>query len=80
VLQSNLYAGNTWTDPTSPVIGAKSRITDSGTDWLINFRKGNYYVEVRMTPSYGPAPDYVPGSASQKMAAMDFAAAVASKM
>jgi hypothetical protein len=47
---------------------------------LINFRKGNYYVEVRMTPSYGPAPDYVPGSASQKMAAMDFAAAVASKM
>ena len=35
LLQANLYVGNTWADPTSPVVGAKSRITDSGTDWWI---------------------------------------------
>jgi hypothetical protein len=78
--QSTLYASNTWTDPTSPPIGTRSRVTDSGTDWWINFCKGYYYVEVRLTPSYGPAPDYAPGSATQKQAALDFAAAVAAKM
>jgi len=53
---------------------------DSGTHWWINFCKGNYYVEVRMWPSYGPAPDYTPSDAAQKKAAMDFAVAVAAKM
>ena len=80
LLQANLYVGNTWADPTSPVVGAKSRITDSGTDWWINFYKGSWYVEVRMTPSYGPSPDYTPGDATMKKAAMDFAVAVAAKM
>jgi hypothetical protein len=78
--QSTLYAGNDWSDPTSPLVGARSRITDSGTDWWINFCKGSYYVEVRMTPSYGPPPDYAPSDAAQKKAAMDFASAIAARM
>lgn len=78
--KGSLYAGNVWTDPTSPALGSKSRITDSGADWWINFVKGKYYVEVRMTPSYGPAPNYDPGDATTKAAALDFAAAVAAKM
>jgi len=77
LLSDNFYA-STWTDPTSPTVGAKSRITDSGTDWWINFCKGNYYVEVRMLPSY--AADFTPGDPGQKQAAMDFAVAVAAKM
>ena len=80
LLTANLYVGNTWTDPTSPVIGSKSRITDSGTDWWINFCKDNYYTEVRMTPSYGPAPDYALSDPNQKAAAMAFAQAVAGPM
>jgi hypothetical protein len=80
LLKVALYSTNTWTDPTSPAIGTKSRITDSGTDWWINFCTGNYYVEARLSPSYGPAPDYAIGDATQKQAAMDYAVAVASKM
>jgi len=78
--QSSLYAGSTWTEPTSPLLGSRSRITDSGTDWWINFCKGSYYVEVRLSPSYGPPPDYAPGDAAQKKAAMDFATVLAAKM
>lgn len=78
--KGSLYAGNVWTDPTSPALGSKSRITDSGADWWINFAKGKYYVEVRMTPSYGPEPNYEPGDATTKAAALAFAAAVAAKM
>jgi hypothetical protein len=80
LLQVALYSSNTWEDPTSPTIGTKSRITDSGTDWWVNYCKGNYYVEARLSPSYGPAPDYAIGDTAQKQAAMDFAAAVASKI
>lgn len=80
LLKGSLYAGNTWTDPTSPALGSKSRITDSGADWWINFVKGRYYVEVRMTPSYGPSPDYEPGNAATKEAALTFAATVAGKL
>ena len=78
--QSSLYVANTWAQPTSPALGTASRITDSGTDWWINFCKGSYYVEVRMSPSYGPAPDYAPSDPSQKQAAMAFATAVAARM
>ena len=77
LLSANFYTG-TWTDPTSPTVGTKSRIIDSGTDWWVNFCKGNYYVEVRLTPSY--AADLTPGDPAQKQAAMDFAVAVAAKM
>jgi hypothetical protein len=79
LLSDNFYA-STWTDPTSPTVGTKSRITDSGTDWWVNFCKGVHYVEARLSPSYGPAPDYTPGDATTKKAAMDFAVAVAAKM
>jgi hypothetical protein len=79
LLSAALYS-NTWTDPTSPAIGDKSRITDSGTDWWINFVKGSNYVEVRMTPSYGAAPDYTISDPAQKKAAMDFAVAVAGRI
>lgn len=78
--QAYLYVGAGWTDPTSPAIGIRSRIADTGDTWWINFCKGRYYAEVRMTPSYGPPPDYVPGDASQKQAALAFAAAVAARM
>ena len=80
LLTVNLYnpSSNPWQDPTSPAIGTKSRIADSGTDWWVNFCKGVYYVEARMTPSY--AADFTPGDVGQKQAAMDFAVAVAAKM
>jgi hypothetical protein len=77
LLSANFYTG-TWTDPTLPTVGAKSRIIDSGTDWWVNFCKGNYYVEVRLTPSY--AADFTPSDPGQKKAAMDFAVAIASKI
>jgi hypothetical protein len=80
LLNVALYSSNTWTDPTTPAIGTKSRITDSGTDWWINFCKGSYYVEVRLSPSYGPAPDYAVSDAGQKKAALDYATAIAAKM
>jgi hypothetical protein len=64
------YSTNTWADTT---IGDKSRITNSGTDWWINFRKGVYYCEVRLT--YAEKTDLV----GQKQTS-DFAAAVAAKM
>ena len=66
----SLYATNTWAETT---IGDKARITNSGTDWWINFRKGVYYCEVRLT--YAEKTDLV----GQKQTS-DFAAAVAAKM
>ncbi len=77
LLSASLYH-LTWADPTSPTVGTKSRITDSGTDWWINFCKGNYYVEVRLMPSY--AADFTPSDPGQKKAAMDFAVAVAANI
>ncbi len=66
-----------WEDPSDPKVGDKSRIQDSGSDWFINFCKGKYYVEVKMTPSNGPAPDYTPGNANLKKEALRFAEEVA---
>jgi hypothetical protein len=80
LLSANLYVGNTWTDPTTPAVGTKSRVTNSGTDWWINFYKGVYYVEVRMTPSFGPAPNYTPNDASLETVAFTFATAITSKI
>jgi hypothetical protein len=61
-----------WTDM-SPPVGDKARITNSLTDWWINFRKGVYYCEVRLT--YAESTDLV-----GKQQTIDFATAVASKM
>jgi hypothetical protein len=69
-----------WQDPTTPLVGNGSRIQDTGDTWWINFHKGNYYVEVNMFPSAGPAPDYMPGNANTKAEAFAFAQAVAAKM
>ncbi len=66
----SLYSTNTWTDT---AIGDNARITNSGTDWWINFRKGAYYSQVRLT--YAESTDL-----AGKQAAIDFANAVASKM
>ena len=66
-----------WVDPTSPLVGTDSRIQDTGDHWWINFYKGNYYVEVSLGPSAGPAPDFTPGNAATKAAAFAFAQAVA---
>jgi hypothetical protein len=69
----SLYtATNQWED-TSPAIGDMGRITNSGTDWWINFRKGVYYCEVRLT--YAEKTDLV-----GKQQTIDFATAVAAKM
>lgn len=68
----SLYSTNTWTDM-SPAVGDKARITNSGTDWWINFRKGAYYCQVRLT--YAESTDL-----DGKQATIDFATAVALKM
>jgi hypothetical protein len=80
LLTDTLYSKWTWVDPSSPTVGDKSRVTNAGDAWWINFTKGAYYVEVKLTPSYGPAPDYTENDQSLKTAAFDFAAVVAKKM
>jgi len=80
LLTAPLYSGRTWMEPSSPLIGSDSRLADTGDRWWINFYKDNCYVEVSLSPSYGPAPDYTPGDATTKAAAVTFSQAVASKM
>jgi hypothetical protein len=48
--------------------------------WWINFHQDVLYVEVRLDPSYGPAPDYVPGNPATKAEALRFVRAVASRI
>ncbi len=69
-----------WEEPTAPPVGTKSRIQDSGPDWRINFHKNDCYVEIRLTPSYSPAPDFTPSSPSLKNEALRFAQEVAAKL
>jgi hypothetical protein len=69
-----------WQDPTTPRLGADSRIQDTGSSWWINFYKDVFYVEVVMDPSYGPPPDYNPGNTATKAEALRFAQAVASQI
>jgi hypothetical protein len=69
-----------WQDPTSPRLGTDSRIQDTGSQWWVNFYKDAFYVEVMLDPSYGPAPDYVPGSPALKAEALRFAQVVASRL
>jgi len=79
LLDAELYAKWTWTDPSSPAVGDKSRVTNAKDTWKINFIKGVYYVEVSLTPSYGPAPDYTENDPSLRAAAFTFATAVAAR-
>jgi hypothetical protein len=80
LLTDPLHAARTWIEPSSPLIGASSRLADTGDHWWINFYKDNCYVEISLSPSYGPAPDYTVGDANTKAAAVTFSQAVASKM
>jgi hypothetical protein len=84
LLQESEYSGQKGTPDdwasTSPVLGEASRIEDTRTTWWINFHKDNYYVEVMLSPSYGPAPDYTVGHPDLKAEAMRFAQSVAAKM
>ena len=77
LLQESEYSGN-W-QAMSPTLGTESRIEDTNTAWWINFHKGVYYVEVFLSPSYGPKPDYTPSNPDLKNQAVLFAQAVASK-
>ena len=84
LLQSPSYSGQTgtpndWQAP-SPPLGTESRIEDTVSQWWINFHKDVFYVEVRLDPSYGPAPDYTPGWTVTKAEAIRFALAVASQL
>jgi hypothetical protein len=65
---------------TDPVLGAESRIQDTSSQWWVNFHKGVFYVEVSMTPSSGPGPDYLPGNADTKKEAIRFAKAIADQI
>jgi hypothetical protein len=79
VLPLGDYARREW-EPTSPPMGAESRIQDTGGQWWINFHQGVFYIEVVLDPSTGPAPDYLPGNTDLKAEALRFAQAVAGKM
>lgn len=71
---------NGWEEPTAPLLGAKSRIQDTGSSWFINFQKNEYYVEIRFDPSNGPAPDFTPSNPNLKKEALRFAQAVAARL
>jgi hypothetical protein len=68
-----------WKAPSEP-LGTEARIQDTGAQWWINFYKGVYYVEVMLSPSYGPKPDYTPSYGPLKDETIRFAKAIASKM
>ncbi len=78
LLQESEYSGN-W-QPTSPPLGVESRIEDTNTAWWVNFHKDVFYVEVFLSPSYGPSPDYTPGNTDLQAEALRFAQAIASKI
>jgi hypothetical protein len=80
MLTGPLYSRSTWMAPSSTRVGTDSRIADTGDRWWINFYKGNYYVEISLSPSYGPAPDYTPSDPATKAAAFVFATAVAGRI
>lgn len=85
LLKASLYSrkvGTTddWKEPSSPLVGTDSRLQDTGDHWWINFYKGNFYVEVSLSPSAGPAPDFTPGDTATRDAAFSFAAEIAKKL
>ncbi len=79
LLQESEYTGHDW-QPTSPPLGTESRIEDTVTAWWINFHQDVFYVEVMLTPSYGPPPDYTISDPDLKQEALRFAQAIASKI
>ena len=67
----------TWEEPTTPLVGTQSRITNTGSTWWINFYKGVYYVEIQLNSDGGGTG---PTSTAAKKAALDFAVPLASGM
>jgi hypothetical protein len=67
----------TWEEPTMPLVGAQSRIINTGSTWWINFYKGVYYVEIQLSSNGGGTG---PTSTAAKSAAIDFATTLASGM
>jgi hypothetical protein len=79
LLQESEYSG-AW-QPTSPPLGTESRIEDTNTAWWVNFHKDAFYVEVFLSPSFGPeSSGWIPGNADLKAEALRFANAIASKI
>ncbi len=83
VLDINEYARKKGSEddwvPTTPALGEASRIQDTGSMWWINFRQGVFYVELQLTPSTGPEPNYTPHNPETKAEAMKFAQAVVAR-
>jgi hypothetical protein len=80
LLVESEYTRRDWETPTSPALGAASRIQDTANAWWVNFYKGANYVEAFMYPSYAPAPDYTPSDPDLKAEVLRFAKAVADKL
>ncbi len=78
LLQESEYAGN-W-QPTPSLLGTESRIEDTNTAWWVNFHQGGFYIEVFLSPSYGPGPDFTPSDPDLKQEALNFAQVVAGKI
>jgi hypothetical protein len=79
ILNRPSYTGE-W-EPSTPTVGTESRIQNTSSQWWINFYQGVFYVEVLLSPSYGPPPDYLPpSSADTKQETVRFAQAIASKI
>ncbi len=79
LLQKPNYAARTW-EATAPTVGTESRIQDTATQWWVNFYQGVFFVEVLLSPSFGPPPDYELGNAETKQEAVRFAQAISSKI
>ena len=80
LLQESEYTGHVW-EPTSSPLGTESRIEDTVTAWWINFHQGVFYVEVMLTPSYGPeSSGYAVSDPDLKAETLRFAQAIASQM
>jgi hypothetical protein len=79
ILPRPAYAAAAW-EPTTPTLGTESRVQDTNTQWWVNFHQGVFYVEVLLSPSFGPPPDYAPANADTKQEAVRFAQAVAAQM
>ncbi|HEX7597091.1 MAG TPA: hypothetical protein VF518_02690 [Polyangia bacterium] len=82
LLSQSEYSGqagtiNDW-QPTSPTLGTESRIENTVTAWWINFHQDAFYVEVMLSPSFGPPPDYVTSDPDLKQEAFRFAQAISS--
>ncbi len=79
LLEKTSYAAKPW-EPTTPTVGTESRIQDTATQWWVNFHHDVFYVEVLLSPSFGPPPDYALSSPETKQEAVRFAQAIDSKI